>query len=107
MLAAGLVPGEGRSASMGWSGGWLVFENVARRIARSRPFGNSSNHGGSLIAAPNTRVIAQGQEGGERKTLFAELDLGRKVAKGFGEPRHRWPLCEAGCGLELAVDGYA
>jgi predicted amidohydrolase len=32
------------------------------------------NKGGSLIAAPDTRVIAQADEGEE--TLFAELDLG-------------------------------
>ena len=38
------------------------------------------NRGGSLIAAPDTRVIAQAEEGEE--TLFAELDLA-EVAEGL------------------------
>lgn len=42
--------------------------------------GEVLNRGGSLIAAPDTRVIAQAGEGEE--TLFAELDLA-EVAEGL------------------------
>jgi len=53
--------------------------DVARELLEAVPL-EILNHGGSLIAAPNTRVIAQAGEGEE--TLFAELDLA-EVAKGL------------------------
>ena len=46
--------------------------DVARELLEAIP-SEVLNKGGSLIAAPNTRVIAQAGEGEE--TLFAELDL--------------------------------
>ncbi|UYV15027.1 carbon-nitrogen hydrolase family protein [Porphyrobacter sp. ULC335] len=46
---------------------------VARELLEAIP-GEVLNKGGSLIAAPDTRVIAQAGEGEE--TLLAELDLG-------------------------------
>jgi predicted amidohydrolase len=46
--------------------------DVARELLEAIP-AEVLNKGGSLIAAPNTRVIAQAGEGEE--TLFAELDL--------------------------------
>jgi len=45
----------------------------ARELLEAIP-GEVLNKGGSLIAAPDTRVIAQAGEGEE--TLLAELDLG-------------------------------
>lgn len=52
---------------------------VARELLEAIP-AEVLNRGGSLIAAPDTRVIAQGGEGEE--TLFAELDLA-EVAEGL------------------------
>jgi predicted amidohydrolase len=46
---------------------------AARELLEAIP-GEVLNKGGSLIAAPDTRVIAQAGEGEE--TLLAELDLG-------------------------------
>jgi predicted amidohydrolase len=51
----------------------------ARELIEAIP-GEVLNRGGSLIAAPDTRVIAQAGEGEE--TLLAELDLG-EVAQGL------------------------
>jgi predicted amidohydrolase len=51
----------------------------ARELLEAIP-GEVLNKGGSLIAAPDTRVIAQAGEGEE--TLFAELDLA-EVAEGL------------------------
>jgi predicted amidohydrolase len=51
----------------------------ARELLEAIP-GEVLNRGGSLIAAPDTRVIAQGGEGEE--TLFAELDL-TEIATGL------------------------
>ena len=51
----------------------------ARELLEAIP-GEVLNRGGSLIAAPDTRVIAQACEGEE--TLFAELDLA-EVAEGL------------------------
>ena len=53
--------------------------DVARELLKAIP-GEVLNRGGSLIAAPDTRVIAQAGEGEE--TLFAELDLA-EVAEGL------------------------
>ena len=53
--------------------------DVARELLEAIP-AEVLNRGGSLIAAPDTRVIAQAGEGEE--TLFAELDLG-EVAEGL------------------------
>ena len=52
---------------------------VARELLEAIP-GEVLNKGGSLIAAPDTRVIAQAAEGEE--TLFAELDLA-EVSEGL------------------------
>ncbi|MCL9998441.1 MAG: carbon-nitrogen hydrolase family protein [Erythrobacter sp.] len=52
---------------------------AARELLEAIP-GEVLNRGGSLIAAPDTRVIAQAGEGEE--TLFAELDLA-EVAEGL------------------------
>jgi predicted amidohydrolase len=52
---------------------------VARELLEAIP-GEVLNKGGSLIAAPDTRVIAQAGEGEE--TLFAELDLA-EVSEGL------------------------
>jgi predicted amidohydrolase len=54
-------------------------EPAARELLEAIP-GEVLNRGGSLIAAPDTRVIAQAGEGEE--TLFAELDLA-EVAEGL------------------------
>ncbi len=54
-------------------------DGAARELVEAIP-GEVLNRGGSLIAAPDTRVIAQGGEGEE--TLFAELDLA-EVAEGL------------------------
>jgi len=51
----------------------------ARELIEAIP-GEVLNRGGSLIAAPDTRVVAQAGEGEE--TLLAELDLG-EVAQGL------------------------
>jgi predicted amidohydrolase len=53
--------------------------DVARELLEAIP-AEVLNRGGSLIAAPDTRVIAQAGEGEE--TLFAELDLA-EVAEGL------------------------
>jgi predicted amidohydrolase len=53
--------------------------DVARELLEAIP-AQVLNRGGSLIAAPDTRVIAQAGEGEE--TLFAELDLA-EVAQGL------------------------
>ena len=50
---------------------------AARELLEAIP-GEVLNRGGSLIAAPDTRVIAQAGEGEE--TLLAELDLGEVAA---------------------------
>ncbi len=50
---------------------------AARELIEAIP-GEVLNRGGSLIAAPDTRVIAQAGEGEE--TLLAELDLGEVAA---------------------------
>jgi predicted amidohydrolase len=52
---------------------------AARELLESIP-GEVLNRGGSLIAAPDARVIAQAGEGEE--TLFAQLDLA-EVAEGL------------------------
>jgi nitrilase len=52
---------------------------AARELLQAIP-GEVLNRGGSLIAAPDTRVIAQAGEGEE--TLFAQLDLA-EVAEGL------------------------
>ncbi|MFO6447574.1 carbon-nitrogen hydrolase family protein [Erythrobacter sp. NE805] len=54
-------------------------DGAARELLEAIP-GDVLNRGGSLIAAPDTRVIAQAGEGEE--TLFAELDLA-EVAEGL------------------------
>lgn len=51
----------------------------ARELLEAIP-GEVLNRGGSLIAAPDTRVIAQAGEG--EGTLFAQLDLA-EVAEGL------------------------
>jgi predicted amidohydrolase len=53
--------------------------DIARELLEAIP-GEELNCGGSLIAAPDTRVIAQAGEGEE--TLLAELDLA-EVAEGL------------------------
>ena len=53
--------------------------DVARELLEAIP-AQVLNRGGSLIAAPDTRVIGQAGEGEE--TLFAELDLA-EVAEGL------------------------
>lgn len=56
-----------------------MTHDVARELIEAIP-GEVLNRGGSLIAAPDTRVIAQAGEGEE--TLLAELDLA-EVAEGL------------------------
>ena len=57
----------------------VIGDAAARELLEAIP-GEVLNCGGSLIAAPDTRVIAQAGEGEE--TLFAELDLA-EVAEGL------------------------
>jgi nitrilase len=54
-------------------------DGAARELLEAIP-AEVLNRGGSLIAAPDTRVIAQA--GGGEETLFAELDLA-EVAEGL------------------------
>ena len=76
VLAAGLVQTKGDLLDgLERVGG----DAAARELLEAIP-GEVLNRGGSLIAAPDTRVIAQAGEGEE--TLFAELDLA-EVAEGL------------------------
>jgi len=88
VLAAGLVQvkddlldGLERVARAQVTEGGSATRNLgeARELIEAIP-GEVLNRGGSLIAAPDTRVIAQAGEGEE--TLLAELDLG-EVAQGL------------------------
>lgn len=74
VLAAGLVQTrDDLLAGLDRVGG----SDAARELIKAIPSG-VLNKGGSLIAAPDTRVIAQAGEGEE--TLLAELDLGEVAA---------------------------
>jgi predicted amidohydrolase len=76
VLAAGLVQKkDDLLAGLERVGG----SEVARELLEGIP-GAALNRGGSLIAAPDTRVLAQAGEAEE--TLFAELDLA-EVAEGL------------------------
>jgi len=76
VLAAGLVQNkDDLLAGLDRVGG----SEVARELLEAIP-GAALNRGGSLIAAPDTRVLAQAGEAEE--TLFAELDLA-EVAEGL------------------------
>lgn len=76
VLAAGLVQGKDDLLDgLERVGG----SDVARELLEAIP-AQALNRGGSLIAAPDTRVIAQAEEG--ENTLFVELDLA-EVAEGL------------------------